>query len=180
MPGPVLCFAQSDSGEGSAAMKCFSKTLSILGSGLLAGIFVLALYGFALPQDANDEDLSQQPDVTVPNVSGCWQGNAFNDSQGNTSILFVFQQTKNKITKKHSSIDLQPASHVHGNISGTVKATQFNFHGKVGSGCNIKGTAFIQTDGTLSGNYHYAGKCFENGFTGGDFSKVTLLGPTCP
>ena len=161
-------------------MKCFSKTLSILGSGLLAGIFVLAPYGFALAQDANDEDLSQQPDVTVPNVSGCWQGNAFNDSQGNTSILFVFQQTKNKIGKKHSTIDLQPATHVHGHISGTVKATQFSFHGKVGSGCNIKGTAFIQNDGSLTGSYHYAGICFEHQFTGGSFSKVILLGPTCP
>ena len=161
-------------------MNHLSKTLSLLASGLLAVVLILALHGFARAQDANDEDISQLPDVTVPNVSGCWQGNAFNDSQGNTSILFVFQQTKNKIGKKHSSIDLQPASHVHGHISGTVKATQFNFHGKVGSGCNIKGTAFIQSDGSLSGNYHYAGKCFENGFTGGDFSKVILLGPTCP
>jgi hypothetical protein len=160
-------------------MNHFSKTLSLLASGLLGTVLILTPSGFALAQDANDEDVSQVPDVTVPNVSGCWQGNAFNDSQGNTSILFVFQQTKNKI-KKNSSIDLQPASHVHGNISGTVKPTQFSFHGKVGSGCNIKGTAFIQNDGTLSGNYHYAGKCFENGFTGGDFSKVTLLGPTCP
>jgi hypothetical protein len=160
-------------------MNHFSKTLSLLASGLAAVVLILALQGFAHAQDANDEDVSQVPDVTVPNVSGCWQGNAFNDSQGNTSILFVFQQTKNKI-KKNSSIDLQPASHVHGNISGTVKPTQFSFHGKVASGCNIKGTGFIQKDGTLSGNYHYAGKCFENGFTGGDFSKVTLLGPTCP
>jgi len=160
-------------------MNHFSKTLSLLASGLLGTVLILTPSGFALAQDANDEDVSQVPDVTVPNVSGCWQGNAFNDSQGNTSILFVFQQTKNKI-KKNSSIDLQPASHVHGNISGTVKPTQFSFHGKVGSGCNIKGTAFIQNDGTLSGNYHYAGKCFENGFTGGDFSKVTLVGPTCP
>jgi hypothetical protein len=160
-------------------MNHLSKTLSLLASGLLGTVLILALQGFAHAQDANDEDVSQVPDVTVPNVSGCWQGNAFNDSQGNTSILFVFQQTKNEI-KKNSSIDLQPASHVHGNISGTVKPTQFSFHGKVGSGCNIKGTAFIQNDGTLSGNYHYAGKCFENGFTGGDFSKVTLLGPTCP
>jgi hypothetical protein len=162
------------------AMNYFSKTLSALASSLLAVVLILALHGFAHTQDANDEDVSQQPDTTVPNVSGCWQGTAFNDSQGNTSILFVFQQTKNKINKKHSSIDLQPASHVHGNISGTVKHTQFSFHGKVGSGCNIKGTAFIQSDGTLSGNYHYAGKCFEHGFNSGEFSKVILLGPTCP
>ncbi len=161
-------------------MNYFSNTFSVIISSLLAIILVLALHGIARAQDGSDEDVSQQPDVTVPNVSGCWQGNAFNDSQSNTSILFVFQQTKNKISKKHSTIDLQPASHVHGHISGTVKPTQFNFHGKVASGCNIKGTAFINGDGSLSGNYHYAGKCFENGFTGGDFSKVILLGPTCP
>lgn len=161
-------------------MNLLSKTLSLLASGLLAVVLFLALQGFAQAQDANDDEVSQLPDTTVPNVSGCWQGNAFNDSQGNTSILFVFQQTKNKIGKKHSTIDLQPATHVHGHISGTVKATQFNFHGKVGNGCNIKGTAFIQNDGSLTGNYHYAGKCFENGFTGGSFSKVILLGPTCP
>ena len=162
------------------AMNYFSKTLSVLASGLLAVVLILALHGFAHAQDANDEAVAQQPDTTVPNVSGCWQGTAFNDSQGNTSILFVFQQKKNKISKKHSSIDIQPASRVRGNLSGTVKPTQFSFLGKVGSGCNIKGTAFIQGDGSLSGNYHYAGKCFEKGFTGGDFSKVKLLGPTCP
>jgi len=161
-------------------MNLWSKTLSALASGLLAVVLILALQGFAHAQDANDEDVSQLPDTTVPNVSGCWQGNAFNDSQGNTSILFVFLQTKNKIGKKHSTIDLQPATHVHGHISGTVKATQFSFHGKVGSGCNIKGTAFIQNDGSLTGNYHYAGICFEHQFTGGSFSKVILLGPTCP
>jgi len=161
-------------------MAHFSKTFSTIGSSLLAVILILALHGFARAQDANDEDVSQLPDVMVPNVSGCWQGNAFNDSQGNTSILFVFQQTKNKISKKHSTIDLQPATHVHGNISGTVKAAQFNFHGKVAKGCNIKGTAFIQNDGSLTGNYRYTGACFEHQFTGGDFSKVILLGPTCP
>ena len=176
----MVCFAQSDSGEGTNAMNLWSKTLSALASGLLAVVLILAPQGFAHAQDANDEDVSQLPDTTVPNVSGCWQGNAFNDSQGNTSILFVFQQTKNKIGKKHSTIDLQPATHVHGHISGTVKATQFSFHGKVGSGCNIKGTAFIQNDGSLTGNYHYAGICFEHQFTGGSFSKVILLGPTCP
>ena len=176
----MVCFAQSDSGEGTNAMNLWSKTLSALASGLLAVVLILALQGFAHAQDTNDEDVSQLPDTTVPNVSGCWQGNAFNDSQGNTSILFVFQQTKNKIGKKHSTIDLQPATHVHGHISGTVKATQFSFHGKVGSGCNIKGTAFIQNDGSLTGNYHYAGICFEHQFTGGSFSKVILLGPTCP
>ena len=161
-------------------MDYFPRTISVLASGLLATVLILAPAGLALAQDANDDDSSQQPDTTVPNISGCWQGNAFNDSQGNTSILFVFQQTKNKISKKHSTIDLQPATHVHGNISGTVKAAQFNFHGKVAKGCNIKGTAFIQNDGSLTGNYRYTGACFEHQFTGGDFSKVILLGPTCP
>jgi len=164
-------------------MDYFPRTFSVLASGLLATVLILAPAGFARAQDANDDDSSQQPDTTVPNISGCWQGNAFNDSQGNTSILFVFAQAKNKINKKHSTFDLQSAVHVHGNIAGTVKPTQFKFHGKVdvgGGGCNIKGTGFFQNDGTLTGNYRYSGKCFENGFTSGDFSKVILLGPTCP
>ena len=164
-------------------MNYFSKALLALGSGLLAAVLTLAPAGFALAQDATDADVSQQPDTTVPNISGCWQGNAFNDSQGNTSILFVFKQSKNKINKKQSTFDLQSAVHVHGNIAGTVKATQFKFHGKVdvgGDQCNIKGTGFFQNDGTLTGSYRYSGQCFEHQFTSGSFSKVMLLGPTCP
>ena len=164
-------------------MDYFPRTLSVLASGLLATVLILAPAGLALAQDANDDDSSQQPDTTVPNISGCWQGNAFNDSQGNTSILFVFKQSKNKIKKKQSTFDLQSAVHVHGNIAGTVKATQFKFHGKVdvgGDQCNIKGTGFFQNDGTLTGSYRYSGQCFEHQFTSGSFSKVMLLGPTCP
>lgn len=141
---------------------------------------ILAPTVFARAQDANDEDVAQQPEVAVPDVSGCWGGQAFNDSQGNDSIELFFAQKKNKINKKHSTLDLESAVPVQGKISGTVKPTQINFHGKVGKGCNIKGTAFIQNDGSLSGNYRYSGKCFENQFTGGDFSKVTLGGLPCP
>jgi hypothetical protein len=164
-------------------MHYFLRIFYFVASALLATVLTLAPTGFALAQDANDDDISQQPDTTVPNISGCWQGNAFNDSQGNTSILFVFKQSKNKINKKQSTFDLQSAVHVHGNIAGTVKATQFKFHGKVdvgGGGCNIKGTGFFQNDGTLTGNYRYSGQCFEHQFTSGSFSKVVLLGPTCP
>ena len=164
-------------------MNYLSRAFSVIASALLVTLLILAPTGFALAQDATDEDVSQQPDTTVPNISGCWQGNAFNDSQGNTSILFVFKQSKNKINKKQSTFDLQSAVHVHGNIAGTVKATQFKFHGKVdvgGDQCNIKGTGFFQNDGTLTGSYRYSGQCFEHQFTSGSFSKVMLLGPTCP
>jgi len=161
-------------------MEIYFKTSSLLASVLLATVLVLASAGFARSQDADDADVSQQPEMSVPNLSGCWQGNAFNDSQGNTLILFVFGQKKNKISKKQSSVDLQSATHVHGAIAGTVKPTQFTFHGKVFTGCNIKGTGFFQSDGSLSGSYRYFGVCFEHQFTGGDFSKVVLLGPTCP
>ena len=164
-------------------MNYLSRAFSVIASALLVTLLILAPTGFALAQDATDEDMSQQPDTTVPNISGCWQGNAFNDSQGNTSILFVFKQSKNKINKKQSTFDLQSAVHVHGNIAGTVKATQFKFHGKVdvgGGQCNVKGTGFFQNDGTLTGSYRYSGQCFEHQFTSGSFSKVMLLGPTCP
>ena len=164
-------------------MNYLSRAFSVIASALLVTLLILAPTGFALAQDANDDDISQQPDTTVPNISGCWQGNAFNDSQGNTSILFVFKQSKNKINKKQSTFDLQSAVHVHGNIAGTVKATQFKFHGKVdvgGGQCNVKGTGFFQNDGTLTGSYRYSGQCFEHQFTSGSFSKVMLLGPTCP
>lgn len=161
-------------------MDSLSRALSLLAPGLLATVLVLAPAGLTLAQDANDEDASQEAEAAVPNISGCWQGDAFNDSQGNTGILFVFAQTKNKISKKHSTLDLESAVPVHGPIAGTVKPTQLTFHGRVASGCNIKGTGFFQNDGSISGNYHYFGKCFEHGFTGGDFSKVVLLGPTCP
>src|SRR5579863_10002369 len=141
-------------------MNRFSKTFSTLAAGLLAVVLILALHGIALAQDANDEDVSQQPDTSVPNISGCWRGDAFNDSQGNTSILFVFAQTKNKISKKHSILDLESAVPVHGPIVGKVSATQFTFHGHMANGCNIKGMGFFQNDGSLTGNYHYVGKCF--------------------
>jgi hypothetical protein len=166
------------------AMNKFSRTQSFLASGLLAAILISAPASFALAQDANAENASAQPATTVPNISGCWQGNAFNDSQGNTSILFVFAQKKNKISKKHSTFDLESAVHVHGPIAGKVKSDRFTFHGHVtGTGsnvCNIKGTGFFQMDGSLTGNYRYSGQCFEHQFTSGDFSKVIFLGPTCP
>ena len=157
-----------------------TRTLSVLSLSLLATILILAPYGIARAQDSNDADVSQQPDTTVPNIAGCWQGNAFNDSQNETSILFFFQQTGKKISKKHSTIDLEPAVSIHGPILGKVSSSKFTFHGHMTNGCNISGMGFFQTDGSLTGNYHYVGQCFENGFTGGDFSKVVLLGASCP
>jgi hypothetical protein len=161
------------------------RALSLIGAGLLATVLFVTHPGFAFAQDASDgdADVVEQPDVMVPNLSGCWQGNAFNDSQGNKSIMFFFVQKKNKIKKNGSSFDLQSAAHVHGAIAGTVKATQFTFHGPVnGTGfpCSIRGTGFFQTDNSLSGIYRYQGTCFENQFTSGEFSKVTFLGANCP
>jgi hypothetical protein len=158
----------------------FPRALSLLASGLLATVLILAHPGFALAQDANDADVSEQPEVTVPNISGCWQGNAFSNAQGNSGILFVFVQKKNKINKKGSTVGLQGGTTVQGKIAGSVKSTQFTFRGRVANGCNITGIGFLQSDGTYDGNYHYTGKCSEHGFTTGDFSEVTFLGATCP
>lgn len=165
-------------------MEGFSIRLSLIAAGLFAIALTLAPAGLALAQDANDADATEQTAAMVPNLSGCWQGNAFNDSQGNTLITFFFGQKKNRLSKKQSTFDLGGSVSVHGPISGKVKATQFKFHGKVtGTGfdpCIIKGTGFFQSDNSLTGNYNYAGKCFENQFTGGDFSEVIFLGATCP
>ena len=166
-------------------MGVFGRALSLIGAGLFATVLFVTHPGFASAQDESDGDAEvvEQPDVTVPDLSGCWQGDAFNDSQGNTSIIFFFVQKKNKIKKSASSFDLQSAVPVHGAISGTVKATQFKFKGPVtgtGFACHIKGTGFFQTDNTLTGSYRYSGPCFDNQFTSGSFSKVTFLGATCP
>jgi hypothetical protein len=166
-------------------MNYFSRSFSVLVSALLVTLLISAPVGFALAQDATDADTSQQPDTTVPNISGCWQGNAFNDSQGNTSILFFFAQNQNKLRKANSTIDLESAVSVHGPIAGRVKTDHFTFHGHVAAagranGCNIKGKGFFQNDGSLSGNYRYVGTCFEHQFTGGEFSEVVFLGATCP
>ncbi len=165
-------------------MEGFSVRLSLVAAGLFAIALTLAPAGFAIAQDANDADATEQTEAKVPNISGCWQGNAFNDSQGNTLITFFFGQKKNKLSKKQSTFDLGGSVSVHGPISGAVKATKFKFKGPVaGTGFDprtIKGIGFFQSDNSLSGNYQYAGKCFENQFTGGDFSKVIFLGATCP
>lgn len=166
-------------------MGSLSRALSLIGTGLLATVLFVTHPGFALAQDVNDGDTNvvEQPDAMVVNLSGCWQGTAFNDSQGNTSILLFFKQKKNKILKNGSTFDLESAVHVNGAISGKVKGTQFKFHGPVsgtGFACSIRGTGSLQTDNTLSGTYRYSGQCFENQFTSGEFSKVMFLGATCP
>lgn len=163
----------------------FSRSLFLFAAGILATVLIWAHPGFALAQDAADEDVSAQPNAVVPNIAGCWQGTAFNDSQGNTSILFFFAQKKNKISKKHSTIDLENNVPVHGPIIGTVTPTGFKFHGHVAAtgitkGCNIKGTGTFQTQTSLEGSYQYVGFCFEHQFTSGEFSNVNFLGATCP
>jgi hypothetical protein len=166
-------------------MDYFSRALSVLASVLLATVLILGPARFALAQDATDEganseDSTAQPKVLVPDIAGCWQGNAFNDSQGNTSITFFFQQTKNKISKKHSVLDLESAVSVHGPIIGKISLTQFIFHGHMANGCNIKGHGSFQNDNSITGGYTYVGKCFEHQFTGGSFSQVVFQGATCP
>ena len=105
----------------------FSRSLFLFAAGILATVLIWAHPGFALAQDAADEDVSAQPNAVVPNIAGCWQGTAFNDSQGNTSILFFFAQKKNKISKKNSTIDLEANVLIHGPISGKVTSTHFRF-----------------------------------------------------
>src|SRR5260221_8388741 len=161
-------------------MNYFLRTFSLVASALLATVLILAPTGFALAQDATDEDAVPASKVIVPDISGCWQGNAFNDSQGNTSILFFFKQSGNKITMPNSTLDLESAVSVHGPIKGKVKLTTFKFHGHMANGCNIKGHGSFQSDNSLTGGYSYVGACFENQFTGGSFSKVVFLGATCP
>ncbi len=161
-------------------MKTHSKALSLFASLLLAATLILAPARFASAQDVSDEAVAGQPDkVLVPDIAGCWTGNAFNDSQGNTSISFFFQQTKNKISKKHSVVDLESNVPVHGPIIGKITLTQFKFHGHMANGCNIKGHGTFQMDNSITGGYTYVGKCFENQFTGGSFSKVVFVGPSC-
>ena len=167
------------------AMEKSSRSWSLVAAGLFAAVLMTAAAGIAFAQDANDQDVPEQSTAQVQNISGCWQGNAFNDSQGNTLITFFFAQQRNKLAKKHSTLDLESAVSVHGPIAGKVKTDHFTFHGHVAAagaanGCNIKGKGFFQTDGSLSGSYSYVGTCFEHQFTGGEFSQVTFLGATCP
>jgi hypothetical protein len=149
---------------------------------MLTALLILIHPGFALAQDANDDGVSEQSPPTIPNIAGCWQGNAFNDSQGNTQITFFFAQKQNKLVSP-STLGLGTAVSVQGGITGTVKSTKVKFHGNVsgtGFGCGIKGTGFFQSDNSLSGKYRYHGACFEHQFTSGEFSKVVFIGATCP
>src|ERR1700687_16698 len=77
-------------------MGVFGRALSLIGAGLFATVLFVTHPGFAFAQDESDGDAEvvEQPDVTVPDLSCCWQGDAFNDSQGNTSIIFFFVQKK--------------------------------------------------------------------------------------
>ncbi len=164
----------------------FGRALSLIGAGLLATVLFVMHPGFAFAQDVTDGDAEvvEQPDASIPNISGCWQGNVFNDSQANTLVTFFFKQTGHKISKTKSTIDLESNVPIHGPIKGTVSATGFKAKGHVAAqgisqGCNIKVTAFSQNDGTYTGNFRYVGFCFDNQFTGGEFSKLTFLGLTC-
>jgi len=158
-------------------MDYFSRAVLVLVSGLFGTVLTLAPYGYAHAQDENS--VSQLPDSKVLKLAGCWQGNAFNDGQNETSILFFFQQSGNKINQKHSTIDLEPTS-THGPIKGKVSRTRFRFSGKLSDGCGIFGGGSIQNDGTLTGRYTYTGNCVQMGIDSGEFSKVTFLGATCP
>ena len=165
----------------------FGRALSLIGAGLLATVLFVTHPGFAFAQDVSDDDAEaiEQPDATVPDITGCWQGNVFNDSQANTLVTFVFKQKNHKINKKKSTIDLEGNLSIHGPIKGKVLATQIRFRGHVAAegisqGCNINGNANLQNDGTYNGVFHFTGFCAEHQFAGGEFSGLTFLGPTCP
>ena len=133
-----------------------------------------------------DAEVVEQPDASVPNISGCWGSiDVFNDSQQNSTVVFFFKQKGHKIDKKKSTIDLEPHVSIHGPIKGKVLATQIRFRGHVSAtgisqGCNINGNANLQNDGTYNGSFHFAGFCAEHQFAGGEFSGLAFGAPPCP
>ena len=84
-------------------MDYFKRTLSVLAWSSLAAILILAPCGTARAQDSRSAGVSQQPDKNGPNIAGCWQGNAFNDSRTKGNCLeFDFSANCEKIQQKRS------------------------------------------------------------------------------
>ena len=166
----------------------FGRALSLIGAGLFAMVLFVTHPGFAFAQDFSDGDADavEQPDATFPDITGCWGStDVFNDSQQNSTVMFVFGLKKSIIKKKKSSIDLEPNVSIQGPIKGKVLATEIRFRGHVSAtgisqGCNINGTANLDNDGTYSGSFHYAGFCAEHQFSGGEFSGLALGALPCP
>ena len=167
---------------------------------IMAGtpVMVLAVVAFSIPRAVHaqmDSTEESSPDTNGPAVvsNGCWQGMVFNDAQGTGTITFIFEISKShKIVKSGSMyvIHYDEGLTEMSPISGKVTATQFKWKGKAvgnqGSKCAISGLGSpVSNETFLDGNYRYTGKCTEvsgphNPFTGGSFSKLEFLGPTCP
>lgn len=143
--------------------------------------------------DAVADGATSEPDTKGPPVivSGCYQGNVFNDAQGTGTITFFFHlSSAGKILKADSTYDIEYDEGLteSGPISGKANATQFKWKGPAvgnqGSQCKVAGIMRPAGQGSLNGNYIYSGKCREvagphNPFTGGSMSKLVFTGPVC-
>jgi hypothetical protein len=164
---------------------------------IIAGMaaMVLTFVALAMPRAvrAQTDSIEASSPDTAAVSNGCWQGMVFNDAQGIGTITFIFEISKShKIVKSGSMyvINYDEGLTEMSPISGKVTATQFKWKGKAignqGSKCAISGLGSAQNGvNFLDGNYRYTGKCTEisgphNPFTGGSFSKLEFLGPTCP
>jgi hypothetical protein len=179
-------------------MRVTSKKLTIL-----AGAVALTLAFNAPAQIACAQDQTQDtdaPDVSSdPNtasspviIAGCWQGEVFNDAQGDGTITFFFKIKHGKILKSASSYDIEYTSEglsESGPISGKVNSKLFKWKGPAvgnqNSQCSVSGVGSpVAGTNFLDGNYTYKGRCTEvagphNPFTGGGMGKLVFLGPTC-
>lgn len=146
-------------------------------------------------QDADAPAVSSRPDSGGPPLvtSGCWQGDVFNDAQGDGTITFVFKIKNGKILKSGSTYLIDYTSEglmEMGAISGKVTSTMFRWKGPAvgnqGSQCAVAGIGIpVAGASFLDGRYQYNGKCTEvsgphNPFTGGGMGKLVFKGPTCP
>lgn len=144
--------------------------------------------------DASVSDASAPP----IEIDGCWTGTVANDSQGNNSITFTFDQNGKKL--RHGSrvaagscagrcgsyVRVGDSVTVFSPIGGAVDPTGFTFDGHFKFlapvplsvrapriGCRITGQGILQNDGSISGSYSYQGRCAVFGYVGGDFSLTS-------
>ena len=168
----------------------------------LAGVLVLTLAidtptriarAQSPDSDATADGAISEPDTKGPPViiSGCYQGNVFNDAQGDGTVTFFFHlNSVGKILKADSTYDIEYDEGLSesGPISGKANATQFKWKGPAvgnqGSQCRVAGIMRPAGQGSLVGSYIYSGKCREvsgphNPFTGGSMSKLVFVGASC-
>lgn len=144
--------------------------------------------------DDDAQDVSADPNTAGPPVvtAGCWQGEVFNDAQGDGTITFFFKIKHRKILKSGSTYHIEYTSEglsESGPISGKVNAKLFKWKGPAvgnkNSQCSVSGVGSpVASTNFLDGNYTYKGKCTEvsgphNPFTGGSMGKLVFVGPTC-